>query len=175
MASEQLTQSFSVADVASILSRIGYPIVLVRTPSGDHLANRAALRLSLAPEDLAAQVHRAGRRGSKEVIVSGVRLLVSDVSLAGALWYAGTAPPRVGSWQIHAVMKRTDLSPRQRQVAALLYERCPTKLIAKRLGISHATARRHVEAVYRRMGVHSRGTLIRSLDELRCASLEIAG
>jgi DNA-binding CsgD family transcriptional regulator len=53
------------------------------------------------------------------------------------------------------------LSARQLEVARLLASGASVKLVAARLGITVHTARRHVEHVYRRLGVHSRAELVR--------------
>lgn len=50
----------------------------------------------------------------------------------------------------------TDLSPRQREVLALVAQGLTDREIAARLGIAHHTARDHVREVQRRLGVSSR-------------------
>lgn len=47
------------------------------------------------------------------------------------------------------------LSPRQRQVLALLDSGTPAREIAVRLGRSEATVRNHIRAVLRKLGCHS--------------------
>ena len=49
-----------------------------------------------------------------------------------------------------------DLTPRQRQVLALLAEGLPTPEIARRMAVSVNTVRTHVNVVLHRLGVHSR-------------------
>ena len=48
------------------------------------------------------------------------------------------------------------LSPRERQILALVSEGLPDKAIAVSLGISTRTVRTHLERVYMAAGLHSR-------------------
>jgi len=52
------------------------------------------------------------------------------------------------------------LSPREREVAALLVDGASNKLIARRLGISVHTAKFHVAAVIRKLGAHNRSEAV---------------
>jgi DNA-binding NarL/FixJ family response regulator len=47
------------------------------------------------------------------------------------------------------------LTPRQRQVLALLAEGVPAKVIAVRLGLAEPTVRNHIRAILRALGCHS--------------------
>jgi DNA-binding NarL/FixJ family response regulator len=47
------------------------------------------------------------------------------------------------------------LTPRQRQVLALLADGVPAKVIATRLGLAEATVRNHIRAVLVALGTHS--------------------
>ena len=55
------------------------------------------------------------------------------------------------------------LTPRQREIAVLYASGMSTRLVAGRIGISHRTARDHLEAAYLRLGVHSRTELSAAL------------
>jgi DNA-binding NarL/FixJ family response regulator len=52
------------------------------------------------------------------------------------------------------------LTPRQREVAALIAEGHPNKVIAARLGLSPATVKDHVHAILARLGLASRAAII---------------
>lgn len=57
-----------------------------------------------------------------------------------------------------------DLTTRQREIASLLSETgLSYKQVASKLAISEGTMRKHVENVYRRIGVHSRAELMVAL------------
>lgn len=61
--------------------------------------------------------------------------------------------------QHHAAL--TQLTIRQREIASLLSETgLSYKQVASKLAISEGTMRKHVENVYRRIGVHSRAELM---------------
>lgn len=73
------------------------------------------------------------------------------------------------SWNLNAFLERLaqpdpaviaryhGLTARQAEVALLMAEKTSTKRIAAELGIAYNTARRHCNAVLRRLGIHSRG------------------
>jgi DNA-binding CsgD family transcriptional regulator len=64
-----------------------------------------------------------------------------------------------------ALRDRYGLTPRELDVAALIFDGLPTADIARRLSISVHTARRHVEQLLKKLGVHSRGVAQRLLRE----------
>jgi DNA-binding NarL/FixJ family response regulator len=56
----------------------------------------------------------------------------------------------------HARAPAAELSPREREVLALVGEGLPNKLIALRLGISERTVKTHLTSVFQRIGVTDR-------------------
>jgi DNA-binding CsgD family transcriptional regulator len=64
-----------------------------------------------------------------------------------------------------ALRERYGLTPRELRVAALMAARSGNREIAEALGISSHTARRHSEAVLRKLGVHSRAQVRERLRE----------
>ena len=67
-------------------------------------------------------------------------------------------PPTLGPIPMTArslLVDEQPLSPRQRQVLALLDQGLGPTAIATRLGVSLATVRNHVAAVLHRLGCHS--------------------
>lgn len=64
---------------------------------------------------------------------------------------------------LDALRDRFGLTPREVRVAALLGARSGSREIAEALGISRHTARRHAEAVLRKLGVHSRSEVAERL------------
>ena len=65
-----------------------------------------------------------------------------------------------------ALRDRFGLTPREADVAALIFDGLATTDIARRLSISVHTARRHVEQLLKKLGVHSRGAAQRLLREV---------
>jgi len=55
-----------------------------------------------------------------------------------------------------AVLSRTSLTPRQREVVELLAEGMTNREIAERLGLSEATVRQHLHNLYKALGVRNR-------------------
>lgn len=60
-------------------------------------------------------------------------------------------------------LHRYGLTDRERQVFALIVSGLITKEIAARLGISSHTARHHIERLYLKLGVRSRGAVAAAL------------
>lgn len=87
---------------------------------------------------------------SAEEVVHGIRTAAEggsplDPRAARSLLDSKNAPdPLVG------------ISPREREVLALLLDGMPNKLIARRLGISEKTVKSHLTSIFRRIGVTDR-------------------
>jgi DNA-binding CsgD family transcriptional regulator len=61
------------------------------------------------------------------------------------------------------IRSRFGLTPRQTQVARMLAQRYSSKEIARQLGVTVHTARRHSEAVLQRLGIHRRSDVAAAL------------
>jgi DNA-binding CsgD family transcriptional regulator len=72
-------------------------------------------------------------------------------------------PARSGSDGVHAALARTSLSPREREVVALLVAGRPTREIAARTGLTVATIHTYLKRIYPKLGVHSRVELVARL------------
>lgn len=55
---------------------------------------------------------------------------------------------------------QVDLSPRERDVLALIGEGLDDKAVAERLGLSHNTVRNHVARLYAKIGVNRRSAAV---------------
>jgi two-component system, NarL family, nitrate/nitrite response regulator NarL len=99
---------------------------------------RSVLSRTAAPEVLAGAIACAAHG-----------LLVLDPSLAAS--FVRAPEPRGGS---------EPLTPREREVLALLAEGLANKAIAARLGVSEHTAKFHVNAILAKLGVDSRSEAI---------------
>jgi DNA-binding CsgD family transcriptional regulator len=58
-----------------------------------------------------------------------------------------------------------DLTAREREVCALLVDGIGTRAMAERLGISYATTRNHIQHIFEKLEVHSRGRAVARLRE----------
>lgn len=128
-------------ELATLLFRLGFAAV-VRHPDTDEVlaASPAAHQALMAAE--------AGSIRSAAVQIGGSPLVVDVVRLGG--------DPDI------------ELTPRQAAVAALLAEGLRNREIAERLAISTHTVRRHLESIFRRLGVPNRTA---AAAELRKAKL----
>ena len=95
--------------------------------------------------------------------------LILPAFVAGFAALAGEAPPAPGSgtdWEsLAARAVEKGLSPRQAEVAVLMARGLSSPEIADDLGIRPDTARRHAEAVLRRLDVRSRAAVLPALSE----------
>jgi len=70
--------------------------------------------------------------------------------------------------QTKEIIKRlTMLSPRERQISALLCEGLSNKMIARKLKVSEGTVKSHLHAIFRKVDVVSRYELSDVLDRCR--------
>ena len=90
-----------------------------------------------------------------DLVLAGGRYVPADV--LGAIRGGTEAAP--GAWSADAA----DVTPRQREILALLSRGLPNKVIAARLGIAEATVKMHVTALFRALGVQSRAELLARL------------
>lgn len=86
-----------------------------------------------------------------ELILAAVRLVAAGYSLQPPARRAAAASP---------AQPAPHLSPRERQVAALLIEGASNKLIARALDISVHTAKFHVTAVLEKLGARNRADAV---------------
>ncbi|MGC3997637.1 MAG: response regulator transcription factor [Anaeromyxobacter sp.] len=112
-----------------------------------------------ADEAAAGAALRAGARGvlgrgaAPEALSAALRAAVAGLrALDPALTDPFLRPPEAGAAE--------PLTPREREVLALLAEGLANKVIAARLGISQHTAKFHVNAILAKLGVDSRAEAI---------------
>jgi PAS domain S-box-containing protein len=95
----------------------------------------------------------AGRRACLRVHSAPLRRV--DREIVGVFGLALPRESRRGN-PTERLVEDVQLTPRQAEVLRLLAEGLSTDAIASRLGIAVETARNHIRAVLRRLGVHSR-------------------
>lgn len=170
--SAQAAASSAAAELVLVSADLpGGAIGLVRDLSAH--ARVVVLTRDRSGEELVAFV-AAGAAGYLGEDVSQARL---PVILRGVL-DGEVALPRRESQQLLDAMRGRDarhaavaaratsaLTSRELEVLDLLAAEVPTGEIARRLGISQVTVRRHVSAVLRKLGVASRAEVVRLLGE----------
>ena len=95
-----------------------------------------------------------GRRARLRVRSAPLRR--ADREIVGVFGLALPAEERKGERAERIVVGDVQLTPRQTEVLRLLGEGLSTEGIASRLGVAVETARNHIRAVLRGLGVHSR-------------------
>ncbi|MFO1143860.1 MAG: helix-turn-helix transcriptional regulator [Amaricoccus sp.] len=84
---------------------------------------------------------------------AGPELILAAARLAAAGFRVEPAEPA-------AVREGYRLSPREREVLALMVEGAPNKVIARNLGISVRTAKFHVAAILAKLAAHNRAEAV---------------
>jgi DNA-binding NarL/FixJ family response regulator len=126
----------------AILARLPATAVLVLTSFSDQRRITGALD--------AGAVGYLLKDASAEEVVNGIRTAAAggsplDPRAARSLLEAKSAPDPLAG-----------ISPREREVLALLLEGLPNKVIASRLGISEKTVKAHLTSIFRQIGVADR-------------------
>jgi DNA-binding NarL/FixJ family response regulator len=126
----------------AILAESPETAVLVLTSFSDHKRITGALG--------AGAVGYLLKDASAEEVVNGIRAAAAggsplDPRAARILLQARDAPDPLAG-----------ISPREREVLALLLDGLPNKLIARRLGISEKTVKAHLTSIFRELGVADR-------------------
>jgi DNA-binding CsgD family transcriptional regulator len=139
------------AAAALIGDRVGEPFVNVVAPEHRHLARTSFARKIIGHSttyDLTI-VDRSNRRVAVRIGSTPLREADAVVGIVGmAIPLPGAAPtPPPGD---------VTLTPRQRETLVLLADGLSTSEIAARLGVADETARNHIRALLRQLGVHSR-------------------
>jgi DNA-binding NarL/FixJ family response regulator len=154
----------SPGEVAGVSARAAPAAILWDLGAG--AGGAAALRAPAAPvvvlaatETAAAEAIRAGARGAlsrgaaADEVAAALLAVARGLSvLDGGLARQFLRPP--------AAAPEEPLTPREREVLALLAEGLANKAIAARLGISEHTAKFHVNAILGKLGVESRAEAI---------------
>lgn len=154
----------------------GYALIVIDLHMPDSDGLEAVEQLRLSYPDIPLMVF-SGESGSDIIIKAfelGVRgYVVKDSALDVVLWavrliLAGSAyvPPQAMNLPDATAIApepavgNLSLSPRQRQVLALLLQGMPNKVIARRLGMAEGTVKTHLNTLYRVIGAHNRAQAI---------------
>jgi len=70
---------------------------------------------------------------------------------------------------VSTAIARSPLTPREREVVALLVEGASTRTIASRTGLTVATVHTYLKRIYPKLGVHSRVELVARMVGTHCA------
>ena len=145
--------------------------LLVDEPERDRVRRELTVVAHLA---LAVGSHHQGSMSARGVIERELRTAVRRYAICGMLVGRGPDARSRGVTVFVERMPRRGgapgrrqrdygLTPREREVAALLASGSSTIEIAGALGISVHTARRHAEHLLGKLGVHSRGAAVAKL------------
>lgn len=99
------------------------------------------------------------RRHSEVELADAMEAVMKDAS-----WFSRTVMDKLAELRdprgARTGKPQVDLSPRERDVLALIGEGADDKTIAERLGLSHNTVRNHVARLYAKIGVNRRSAAV---------------
>jgi two-component system, NarL family, nitrate/nitrite response regulator NarL len=171
----------SAAEASKSLAETGVDVLLIDLSSTDafaavsplHAANREAKILAIAVPELADEILARAEAGIEGYVtrdasiddlvraIEGVHRgeLICSPSMAGALLrHVGRLAGGRRSTNSHAT-----LTPRQRQIAALVGDGLSNKEIARKLSIELPTVKNHVHSILEKLDVHRRSEIGRVL------------
>ncbi len=172
----------SVADFLRRLPALGTPPVLVLGDLGrPRCAGSAGLALLLArlPEaqvlllsatidrPLALAAFRAGAVGYlvKSLPLPQLKAHLLDVAAGGSPMSSQVARHVIQAFQRQPPVRvaptpEARLTPREEEIVAAVEQGLSYKLVAERYGLSTATVKNHIRAVYRKLAINSKGELL---------------
>jgi PAS domain S-box-containing protein len=104
------------------------------------------------------------RKRSEAELVAAIETVMADASWfsQGVVEKLATLrqPQRAGQATVQTAIEAADLTPREREVLALVCQGRSDAEMAAELRLARTTARNHVASLYRKLGVNRRGALI---------------
>jgi DNA-binding CsgD family transcriptional regulator len=124
---------------------------VVELPLRNGRQSLGTLTLHLAPE-----VDKLGQQELR-MVRWGARVLSRGVAYSRRLAAEGG---RRNGEDLHAALERAPLTPRERDVVALLVGGSSTREIASKTGLTVATVNTYLKRIFSKLGVHSRVELV---------------
>lgn len=167
---DDVAETLEGADVDVVVAVVDAPsrLALPAAADGDPVAQRWILLLD-GDADVVAEWVRRGARAvlprdaeGQEILAAidavHAGLAVVPASVADALTARATrSTPRLTS---AAATDAAPLSPREREILALLAEGMGNKIVAARLGISEHTVKTHVASIFQKLGADTRAEAV---------------
>lgn len=166
---DDVAETLEGADVDVVVAVVDAPsrLALPLAHDGDPVAQRWILLLD-GNADVVGEWVRRGARAVLPRDAEGREILAAiDAVHAGlAVVPAGVAealttrPARAGARLTGAAAETAPLSPREREILALLAEGMGNKIVAARLGISEHTVKTHVASIFQKLGADTRAEAV---------------
>jgi DNA-binding NarL/FixJ family response regulator len=165
---EVVGEAGSVADAVALVGELTPDVVVmaVRLPDGCGLDAARALRASLPQVGIVVLTMYAGDEQLFDALESGASAFVAKSAPAEdvitAARHAAAAPANFSAADLAGAMRRRlepggpQLTPREREILALLSDGLAIPAIAKQLFISESTAKTHVSRLYEKLGAANR-------------------
>jgi DNA-binding NarL/FixJ family response regulator len=140
----------------------GVPVVVV-TDQGDPAFAQAVMQAG-ARAIVSKRWHLDRFRAAVRLVLVGGAFAPLEAVSRDPMAYR--EPAREATPQGDAALKRLRLTPRQREVLAMLAEGCPNKTICRELQLAENTVKAHTSAIYRALGVSNRTQALAALVRL---------
>ena len=172
---DDVTESLAGADIDVVVAVVddARRFALPTASDGDGVAHRWVLLVDADPRAMGEWVQRGARAvlprdaASHEIlaaidaVAAGLVAFPDAVVQALALGGSRAAPRLAGSTTNGApAPSPTSLSPREREILALVAEGMGNKIVAARLGISEHTVKTHVASIFEKLGADTRAEAV---------------
>lgn len=167
---DDVAEALEGADVDVVVAVVDHParFSLSMASEGDPVAQRWVLLLDGDADAVAGWVRRGARAvlprdAEGDEILAAIDavhagLAVVPAGIAAAL--TGRAPRIAQRLTSASSADVTPLSPREREILALLAEGLGNKIVAARLGISEHTVKTHVASIFQKLGADTRAEAV---------------
>jgi len=166
---DDVAETLEGADVDVVVAVVDRPerFALPTTGEGDPLAQRWVLLVD-GDRDAAAEWLLRGARAvlprdaEGREILAAIEAVHAGLAVVPAPVVAALAPPaaRRGAPRLTGSVAHTPLSPREREILALLAEGLGNKIVAARLGISEHTVKTHVASIFQKLDADTRAEAV---------------
>jgi DNA-binding NarL/FixJ family response regulator len=128
--------------------------------TGDYLLSAEAVVIHDQRCVLIVMLDITERKQTEAALLAAIEAVMQDTS-----WFGQKIVEKLASLTRHDALeapgsKVSDLTPRARDVLALLAQGLSDDEIATKMGLSRNTVRNHVSAIYRKIGVRRRSALV---------------
>jgi two-component system, NarL family, response regulator YdfI len=166
---DDVGETLEGADVDVVVAVVDRPerFALPATADGDPLAQRWVLLVDGDRDAAGEWLHRGARAvlprdAEGHEILAAIEAVHAGLAVVPAPFVAALVPAsaRRGPPRLTGAVAHAPLSPREREILALLAEGLGNKIVAARLGISEHTVKTHVASIFQKLDADTRAEAV---------------